>query len=1288
MAVTFRYLFNHEGARQKEDVLTENIGPQDLNRGVFVVRDEGARKFRAFPTVQEFWAWSDQQPAEDRHYHEVIFGTRAQRIKLDIDAKPEAIDGLPKTLIDRITAGERKDAYDAQLAEEAIDELIFGHAPATGVDGPTTGAKLEAPPEVDTRARALAVLRMIVGMLVDVFNARYFMRGMGLDEADVVVASSIGVPWDECAGVQPKKYSFHVIVPGYFMANSAEAKELTQDLLAQLELEAPEVVPLLDPGVNSATQNFRLLGSSKAPGTGGASAPRMKIIDLGLARDLGTMAPESVAEARALTTISTGGCRAVGAVGGGACSPPRTLPQMVSSDAVKDEVMIADTDVNTILGALHSARPDIKYYHRFVRNSGALLFFERISPSSCRICKRVHDHDNTLMVLLRPGADAASGGGQVTEIVELCRRAPGRGELIATAEVAPGTFAADGRRTGPASQADKKRESRLRAVVRYYSEGRCEGPAGSAIAGMQRDVLIESACRATSAVTEYSEPAIRDYELVPTLAVRAQMGLGKTRALRRYLDAHFPLQSASAGAGDGGYSDTGALEPPKIIRFITFRQTFSDSLRDAFREFTVYSDVNVPQIRAAAHPRAIVQVESLHRLLDDARSGANVPDLVIMDECESVLAQFSSGLHKSFHEAFTVFQWLMARAKHVICMDANLGDRTHRTLMSLRAHSPPYLHWNQFQRARGDKVRLTTKHDEWLAHMVTQIGNGKRVVLASNSRREANSVSRMLGKRFPQKAIRVYSAETPAPAEKLLHFSDVDTYWRGLDVLIYTPTVSAGVSYEVSGADAYDCMYMYLNSMSCDVETSRQMMGRVRALRDREYFVCVRATPASLPVDIESLERLAYSRRRSLLDAAWSGAGTAPGRFRFDPSTGEVHRYRTPFFSLWLENARVANLSRNAYGERFVQQVYDTGAEVHWLELQDVLDGVDVEDAEDLCKSLMKEKKGAATELSEEEAKGIADAVDITSEEMADLRRRQEDSRTATGMATAQPLTGEEYLMMQRFQLRQRFHWTREIDMELVRTMLRSGVQRIFRNLEVAGGARTMLEALEALREREATYHIASTTTASAGRRQAGTQQLAERLEQLDIRHNYQFPAHRLAHWLLGMCGFRSVADKQRLPTTWVTMRLWGGRLALASNTGNIINEMANMGGAMRRPPQRQLVSADPCESAKSGLQMANGVLRRMYGIELRMCRATGCYTIVPTADGALVWPVEYWPERSHKNFLVASPRASICLELLRGSEQNESVLHLYYMHAKRDEEIGLSADPDIESVEVSAEEF
>jgi hypothetical protein len=1163
---TFKYIFDREGCRDRSEVLSEVFSASDPG---FVVRDEVARKFRMFPSPEMFWEWADTVPPGDRCFHEVVFGAHAQRIKFDIDASRDGISLVPQ----RLTQHWLLDETAAEDAERALDELIF--------DIPDAGVRDPRP--VSPADQCAALLEYLVGVIMDAFHAMYYDSGAVLAADQILVASSMGVPWAAVAAGNsvPEKYSFHIVVTSHVVSNNREAKHFTGRVLDIVRAEVPEIIPLIDPSINSGTQNFRLLGSHKE------ASPRTKVVDGQLAAALGTMAPDPSRE-RALLQI-------------GRPTNVRALPALCGAEAAP-EITITDGDIRAALDCVHAHLPGAQSYHRFSRNIGPLMLFDRLAPSYCSICLRVHSSDNSLMVVIRPddsppaNTGNAPAGAQPAVLIELCRRSPAgnSGRRIATIMCAPGTFA--GTTLAHRGQTDDSKEARLKAVIDSLNSGSRDPSQGS-------DRMFVTNCP----TTRYSEPAMRNFEHVPTLAVMAQMGLGKTRALRKYISDHF---SARPGSD---------LEAPPVIRFITFRQTFSESLRKQFGGFSVYSDIAGHNIRAHAHPRLIIQVESLHRLLSDVQTGSGEPDLLVLDEIESVLAQFSSGLHRSFHESFAVFQWLISCSKHVVCMDANLSDRSYRTLEAMRPHALPYLHHNEYLRAGASTMHLTSRRDDWVAHLVTQVGNGKRISLASNSRREAEAIKRVLEARYPDKNIRMYSSETPY-AERVMHFADVNTYWRDLDVLIYTPTVSAGVSYEV-GCDmfdpavapaagaapaapaapdgVFDCMYVYLSDMSCDVETGRQMLGRVRVLRDQEYFVCISSIPRSHPTDIGVLERLAYDQRRSLQDSAWVGLGGAkPARYRFDPQTGTIQPYRTPYFALWLENARIANLSRNAYGERFADQAFLTGVKMCWLE---PLAGGD--DAAGVAA----ERKAATSELRAIEVDGVATALELTHDDVRDIRSRQESTDVNTV-----PVSEGERRAMTKYFLRQCFHWDGDISPAMAAKLMRPSIQRIFKNLEIAMGAPSMEAAIDGLRADELAFYSATVSCSSPGTRAS----VAQRLEQSDIRRKYKYPAHYYALRMLHMCGFQSINDPARLPEPWVIAQLWGARVTIIKALTLIVETLQ-----VRRPSTRDLNSDDLETVGRKVLQLVNSSLRKMYGVEVKVDKRRGTAHLAPTKDGQVVWP-------------------------------------------------------------------
>ena len=191
------------------------------------------------------------------------------------------------------------------------------------------------------------------------------------------------------------KFSFHIVVAPYAVANNEEAKGFTARVLQQLPAAFRGFV---DVQVNKSLQNFRLTGSSKPGST------RVKRVT---AR-FGTGDPP-----REATVIR-------------AQPGARILSRMcVPGDDRGDEYArvpeISDEDLLAVSEIL--ARTGASAAHSFWRARGGLLLFRRLRPGHCAICGRVHDKDNTLMVAAvpvedAPGSDPAKAAHQ---IVEHCR---------------------------------------------------------------------------------------------------------------------------------------------------------------------------------------------------------------------------------------------------------------------------------------------------------------------------------------------------------------------------------------------------------------------------------------------------------------------------------------------------------------------------------------------------------------------------------------------------------------------------------------------------------------------------------------------------------------------------------------------------------------------------------------------------------------------------------------------------------------------------------------------------
>ena len=1152
MPTRFKYLVRQGGgsaqARSPDEAVEARYSIKDLATRP-VVRDELQNNFLVFESRGEYLGWYAGVPEAERCYHEVIFGRLPQKIHFDIDAPAHKLDALPEaTLAAALRAAGALTGDDCPGSEDLeayLGELLgsSGEGSASSGEDPLEALLRDAPaaaapagagaarPPVGAEAARTAKIHAVVGLLIEAILDELYVGYFGIEDIhptreDLAVTDSSG------ATATGWKYSYHVIVLPYAVADNEEAREFTARVLERLP---PPIRAFIDPDVNKRIQNFRLAGSAKA------GTRRYKRATPEAAQAFGT-APAATLED--LFVTAPRGARVLQrAYTEAGAERPGGRPQ--------DQRPALSPQSAVVKAALAlAAREGITAGHHLSEVRGTLLCFQRDEPGAplyCRVCGETHSKDSFLMVGIGPAEHEGPwpGTGSVAcRVVEHCRQARGKGaligELTAQAEDLRGAEAACRRgregKPGKAGPPPASLQEQIAARVSAILEGRVN----------PHDALASEFERLPDAQkTVYAEGAMRDYELVPTLAVAAQMKLGKTKAMRRYLDAHFPADGFEV----------------KVVRIVTFRQTFSRSLAEAFPDFALYCDAQ-GDLDHVRYPRLIVQVESLHRLKMASRP--EPVDLLVLDEVESIFAQFNSGLHRQFNAAFAMFQWMLRTARHVVCMDANLGDRTYRALLRMRPAFPPHFHWNQFAKAADDSYHFTADQGAWLERLYSAIRAGQRVVLPTNSLSEGKAYEEAIRREFPARSTLLYSSET-SPSEKVRHFGDVHTYWKSLDVLIYTPTCSAGVSFEL---EHFDVLFGFFCDISCDVETCRQMLGRVRNLRTREHYICLRATGAALPTAVEDIRRLIYDKRAGLYRRVEDMAL----QYEYDDA-GEVHYYESDYFYLWLETTRVDNLSRNEFACRFIDQVADTGARVGVLAGEPSEGGL----------LLLADHRETRSELKAARCEAVAAAADLAPEEAAQVRgllQAQQDVEPAARLA------------YEKYQLREAYSWHgRPLDAAFVADYQSPGARRVYRSLCRISEGPTVLDSLKAMHQREAGHYSYVMET-----RVAATSHVSESRDLLRDKTTYTFQAHFLAIWLLRVCCYACVTDRRRVSEAALEASLRAAIPSMRRMVGRLVYEFE-----IPKPGLDRLArEADRGRFLAGMLRTINAVLRAQYGLEVK----------------------------------------------------------------------------------------
>ena len=317
----------------------------------------------------------------------------------------------------------------------------------------------------------------------------------------------------------------------------------------------------------------------------------------------------------------------------------------------------------------------------------------------------------------------------------------------------------------------------------------------------------------TMDVIQYDEPWCRpfltdDYD---TLVIQSCMGSGKTD---RVIDVIKNMPADS-----------------RCLNFST-RLMFGTSMQERFREsgihMTLHSDIHDTAV--SAFKCLSISPESVHRI-----QANTYYDLVVVDECEAVFAQFESSTMQFPAECYKTFVMVIITARKVIFMDALISRKTmdmvdllinmcsawnnrKKCVVMKNTHRPPgrkavYL------RHRGS---LKNGQEAFIDRIVQLILAGKRVACFSGSATFARNLVDVVLVARPETTHKLYTADMD-DADK--HVKNVNTEWL-VQLLVYSPCILTGVDFSVR--DHFHCVFGYLTASSVNCRDSLQAMHRVR----------------------------------------------------------------------------------------------------------------------------------------------------------------------------------------------------------------------------------------------------------------------------------------------------------------------------------------------------------------------------------------------------------------------------------------------------------------------------
>lgn len=311
----------------------------------------------------------------------------------------------------------------------------------------------------------------------------------------------------------------------------------------------------------------------------------------------------------------------------------------------------------------------------------------------------------------------------------------------------------------------------------------------------------------------------KEYDL---LAIKANMGVGKTTNL--------PL----------------LINQFKKVVILSFRISLDQQYVNNFEGFTLYSDIPGYEYDTNIFNKIVIQVDSFNKIRGNI-------DLLILDEITYTMSQLVYSRKKNEnYEA--VKQYLSINNTKVILLDALLENDI---LEYMSIFNKNILYIENTYKKHSDKKIINYENDYGLFYdnIMHDILHNKKIVIATNCKKDLDFLRFRITNKFKNK--------------KQWLFLDCDSddklnmeKWKDLDILGYTPTISAGISFVEKH---YDKIYGYFVNGSASAEIAVQQLFRVRNINDNEIHICVDKTKNDkYPTNDIDLDKYILSRNNCL----------------------------------------------------------------------------------------------------------------------------------------------------------------------------------------------------------------------------------------------------------------------------------------------------------------------------------------------------------------------------------------------------------------------------------------
>jgi hypothetical protein len=208
-----------------------------------------------------------------------------------------------------------------------------------------------------------------------------------------------------------------------------------------------------------------------------------------------------------------------------------------------------------------------------------------------------------------------------------------------------------------------------------------------------------------------------------------------------------------------------------------------------------------------------------------------VYDYIILDECETILNQFSSTTMEYVNDNFNGLEYFISQAEVTILADAFITTRTVEYLKSIKTRRDRITVLKNTKLFLEDREAIQIHGIDFIPSILQALESGKKIAIVSTSRNDLLDTERAIYKNPKAQHLKVKFYDRFSDKDDL---KDVNESWKDADVVLYTPVITTGISY-TNDKHIFDTIYINCKN-TCQARDLMQMAMRIRNLRDNKIY--------------------------------------------------------------------------------------------------------------------------------------------------------------------------------------------------------------------------------------------------------------------------------------------------------------------------------------------------------------------------------------------------------------------------------------------------------------------